>query len=244
VSKQTRAQQAAQVAQERLARQRRLQRRRRASWVSAVAVTVLLIAGLAGVGVWQATRPSDAVVPAAATAPDGGVPVGTGPVTVEVYLDFLCPICKQFDDAARPALDRYVEDGTVTLVYHPISILDRLSSTKFSTRAASAAGCAADAGALDEFVAAMMANQPPENSAGLSDDQIIQIGAGAGLSGAEFGQCVHDQAYRDWATRSTDAAFDRGVQGTPTVFVAGTRLEQLSVEDLSAAIDAAAQGSS
>lgn len=242
VSKQARARQAARAAQERLARQQRLQRRRRATWTSAVAVAVLLIAGLIGVSVWQAAQPDpDAAVPAAATTDGTGLPVGSGPVTVEIYLDFLCPACKQFHDAARPTLDGYLADGTITLVYRPIAILDRLTTTGFSTRAVSAAGCAADGGVVDEFMAAMLASQPPEGSAGLTDDQIIGIGAGAGLGEPGFGECVRDGTYRDWSDRTTDAASDRGVNATPTVFVNGTKLEPHGVAELVAAVEAAAE---
>jgi protein-disulfide isomerase len=208
-------------------------------WTAVIASAVLLLAGLVGVVAWQAGQPEDSVVPRAATADGLGLPVGNGPVTVDIYLDFLCPACKQFHDAARSTLDRYVADGTVTLVYRPIAILDRLSTTGFSSRAGAAAGCAADGGAIDEFVVAMMAQQPPDGSAGLSDDQIVQVGAGAGLSAPSFGECVRDGSYRDWIDRSTDAAFDRGVTGTPTVFVNGERIELSSLDDFVAAVEAA-----
>lgn len=200
----------------------------------------MLVAAVIGVGMWQASRPVDVTVPTTATADGTGLSVGSGPVTVELYLDFLCPVCKQFHDIAKSTLDGYLADGTVTLVYRPIAILDRLSSTKFSTRAASAAGCASDSGELDAFVTAMMANQPAEGSAGLSDDEMVQIGAGAGLTDADFGQCVRDGTHRDWATANTETATARGVQSTPTVFVDGVRLESVSVSSLVAAIDAAA----
>lgn len=240
MAKATRARRPARAVQQRLAARQRRAHRRRAGWVTAVAAAVLLVAGLAGVGVWQAARPSQVAVPEAATADGAGVAVGTGPVTVELYLDFLCPACRQFDAAARPALDQYLADGTVTLVYRPIAILDQRTTTEFSTRAAAAAGCAADAGTLDEFVAAMMDRQPAEGSAGLSDDEIIQIAATVGVTEPGFDGCVSEGTYRDWVARNTDAAFDRGVQGTPTVYVDGTRLELRGMADLVSAIDAAA----
>lgn len=221
---------------------RQLARRRQGSHRSLVALTalvVLLLAVLTGVGVWQANRSEDAAVPAAAGADPTGLPAGTGAVTVEIYLDFLCPACREFDRTARPVLDRYLDEGTITVVYHPIAILDQQTSTRFSTRAAAAAGCAADAGAVDGFVAAMMAVQPPEGGAGLSDDQISQIGAQAG-AGEGFGQCVSDGTYRAWAGQSTDAAFERGVRGTPTVFIQGELLEPRTVEAMIEAIESAA----
>lgn len=234
------AREAAESARRRLAQRRRRERRRRAAWVSAVAVAVLLAAGLAGVVAYQASRPADAEVPAAATEDGTGLPVGTGSVTVEIYLDLLCPACRQFEVAARPVLDGYLADGTVTVVYRPIAILDDRTSTEYSTRAGAAAGCAADAGAVAEFVPAMLDRQPAEGSAGLSDDQIVQIGTAAGATSPEFASCVREGTYHDWMARNTDDAFDRGVQGTPMVFVDGEQLEPGGVGDLTAAIEAAA----
>lgn len=214
-------------------------RRRRAKVAALAAVATLLVAGLAGVLVWQAGRPANAAVPTGATTDGTGLSVGTGPVTVELYLDYLCPSCKRFDEAAGSTLDEYVASGRITLVYRPIAILDRLSTTAFSTRAAGAAGCAADAGRVHEFTAAMMDNQPPERTAGLSDDEIVAIGAGVGLSESSFGQCVRDGRYRDWAGTNTEAGARRGVQGTPTVYVAGQLLPEPTLERLTAAVDAA-----
>jgi len=222
--------------------QERRRRRQRTAWISAVAVTVLLVAGLTGAVLWQASRPDQVAPPAAATADGAGLPVGSGPVTVEVYLDFLCPHCADFEAAAGPVLREYVADGTATVVYRPIAILDRNTTTEYSTRAAAAAACAAGSDQLAGFVAAMLENQPLGQPAGLTDDQIVALGAEAGITDPGFGQCVRDGEYRDWATHSTDRAFDRGVQGTPTVFVDGTRLSELSVPALRAAVDAAATG--
>ena len=83
----------------------------------------------------------------------------------------------------------------------------------------------------------MMANQPAEGTEGLSDEQIVQLGAGAGSDSKTFEQCVVGGTYSDWAGQNTDAAADRGVQGTPTVYVDGEVIPALSVEALTAAIE-------
>lgn len=235
------ARRASEAARQRLAERRRREKRRRALWTAAVAAAVLIVAVLAGFGIWYATRPGEAGAVPANLTPDGrGVPVGDGPVTVEIYLDFICPACRQFHDATHRTLDGYLADGTVTVVYRPIAILDRYSTTRYSTRAASASGCAADAGTMDQFVSAMMAAQPPEGTAGLSNDEIVEVAARAGITGPDFARCVRDERYRDWVADNTDAAFERGVRGTPTVLVDGEPLAELSLAGLTAAIDAAA----
>ena len=74
------------------------QRRRRTRLVTAVAVAVLLAAALTGYAVYAAQDTGDDfAVPASATSDRAGLRVGDGPVTVEVYLDFLCPACRAFE---------------------------------------------------------------------------------------------------------------------------------------------------
>lgn len=218
--------------------QARAERRQRTLWVSAVALIVLLLAGLIGYSTWRSDEPVGAVAPAGTTADGTGLAVGTGPVEVEVYLDFMCPACQQFDAAARPVLDEYLAAGAITLVYRPIAILDRATTTEYSTRAAAATAAAAEDGRVDEFVGALMARQPAHGTAGLSDEEIIEIGQGVGLTGSGFATAVREGTYRAWVASSTGAAADRGVAGTPTVLVDRSQIE-LSLMALIDAIESA-----
>ncbi|NEE00624.1 DsbA family protein [Phytoactinopolyspora halotolerans] len=204
-----------------------------------MAISGLVAAGLVGMAVWQASAPGDDVATPTATSSAGdGLSTGSGPVEVEIYLDFLCPACRVFDEAARPMLDAYLAEDEITLTYHTIAILNRASTTEYSTRAAGAAGCAADGGEIDAFVGAMMQRQPAEGGPGLSDDEIVEIGVDVGLTGSDFAECVRDGVYHDWADGATDAAADRGVAGTPTVYVGGTQVTELSLQSLAEAIEA------
>jgi protein-disulfide isomerase len=160
-------------------------------------------------------------IPAGTNRDADGIVLGSGAVTVDAYIDFLCPFCKQFEAASGPALARMVEDELITLVYHPLGFLDRLSTTHYSSRAASASGCAADQGRFPEYRDALFANQPPEGGPGLSDDQLIQLGQAVGIGDARFAACVAEGAYLEWASYVTARAMERGVSGTPSTFVEG-----------------------
>ena len=103
----------------------------------------------------------------------------------------------------------------------PVAYLDRLSSTRYSSRAAQASGCAADAGVFPAYLDLLFAEQPPPNSAGLPDDRLIALGRQAG-AGDEFAQCVQDERYAGWTRSVTEAAAQAGVTATPTVLVNGT----------------------
>jgi protein-disulfide isomerase len=214
--------QAAAVVRDQLARERARARR---MWVTIAAVAVLVIAGLAGWAVYASQRAGSYVAPQHATANGDGLVVGSGPKTVEVYVDFMCPHCKVFEESAGGTLNQMAAGNKIKLVSHPVAYLDRFSTTNYSTRASAASGCASDAGKLTEYSQTLFANQPPENSAGLSDDQLIQLGHTAGISGSGFDTCVRDGKYKPWVQHVTDAATARGVTGTPTVFVDGKQVE-------------------
>lgn len=162
-------------------------------------------------------------VPAGANPEGDGIVNGAGPVTVDAYIDFQCPFCRMFEEQSGPALRRMAAaQGLISLVYHPLAFLDALSTTHYSSRASSSSGCAADGGKFDAYLVALFANQPPEGGPGLSDDELIQIGHVVGLDEGTFDRCVAGRAYLPWTAYVTARAAARGVQGTPTVFVAGT----------------------
>ena len=127
----------------------------------------------------------------------------------------------------------------MTVRYHPIAILDRASSTEYSTRSAAASAAAAQGGKFAEYHKALFANQPAEGSAGLDDAKLIELGKSVGLTDAAFADAVTKGTYKAWATKVTDTAAERGINGTPTVMVAGTALRAPSAQALTAAVEAA-----
>jgi protein-disulfide isomerase len=178
-------------------------------------------------------------IPAGANPEGDGIVVGAGPVTVDAYIDFQCPFCRMFEGQSGPALRRMVADRLISLVYHPLAFLDRLSTTNYSSRAFSASGCAADGGEFAEYATALFANQPPKGGPGLSDAELVQIGVAVGLDQARFAPCVVARAYRRWTAYVTERAIARGVHRTPTVFVAGAPVPAYA-RTIAAAVEAVA----
>jgi protein-disulfide isomerase len=167
----------------------------------------------------ELTMPSR--LPTGANADGDGVVIGRGPVQIDAFIDFLCPYCRQFELSAGSTLTRLVAAGRATLVYHPMNFLDQASTTNYSSRAASAAGCAADRGRFAEYAQALFASQPSEGGPGLTDAELVSIGGSIGLDVAAFAECVSAAPYLDWATWVTARATALGVEATPTVLVAG-----------------------
>jgi protein-disulfide isomerase len=231
------------IVREQLARERRVRRNR---WITIGAVVVLVIAGLVGFAVYQSQKKTTYAIPSATTndgSPNTGLLVGgDGPVTVEVYLDFQCPVCKNFETTVTPTLNQLIDSHKIRLVWHPVNILDGSSSgTHYSSRAGSSAGCAVDApgNKLKAYGEALFANQPPEGGTGLTDDQIIDIAGSAGINTPEFAQCVRGQKYVDWVDNVTNSMFQRGYNATPTVLVNGKQVPNPTAENVQAAVAAA-----
>ena len=212
-------------------------------WVSVFAVVALLAAGLVGWAVYASqTADGDFPVPTPVTADDSGLVDGAGPVTVEIWLDPHCPHCATFEQEAGTTLDRLVADGEITRVVHPVSFLDRASTTGYSTRASASVGCAADAGMHPPYVRELLARQPPSGGAGLSDDELIEVAIAAGITGSDFGDCVESGRYRDWVGHVTGRAAEQGVTATPTVRVNGADVPA-TAETVRDAVAAAGEGS-
>ena len=128
---------------------------------------------------------------------DGGyLAVGTGATIVDVYLDPICPFCRQFETTNGDQLAGLVAGGDITLRLHSLMFLDWASQgTNYSSRASAALTCQATlnpAGTLDSL-AALYANQPGENTVGLGDDELVALADGTdGTDGTSIANCVAD----------------------------------------------------
>jgi protein-disulfide isomerase len=227
---------AARVVRQQIAQERR---RRRALWTSITAVLVLLIAGGIGWAVYSSQKPTNFTAPPGANADGTGIVEGGGPVTIDLYEDYQCPACKHFQQANGPTIKELISEGKAKVVFHPVAYLNRFSSTEYSTRSSAAAGCAAKGGKFTEFTDQLFERQPPENSAGLSNAELIDIGAGVGLNKDEFSSCVNAGTYKSWTAHVTDEASKDGVTGTPTIKVNGYEIQNPTPDAIKAAVAAA-----
>ena len=187
----------------------------------------------ATVDVTTLTKPE--TVPRPVVAPGAEAEAGQ-PVKVIAYIDFICPVCKRFEDTYNDALTSLRNEGKITMEYRPLGFLDRQSSTNYSSRSANAAACVADKAPekYAEYVDVLFANQPAEGGAGLSDDKLKSL---ASDIGADINSCVDDKTFRPYVKYSTELAANTGISGTPTVFIDGKQWD--SASDLNAEIQAA-----
>jgi protein-disulfide isomerase len=198
-------------------------------------VVVLLFAAAVGFGLYKTQQGGRASTPPGATA--SGISVGqdNAKATVDIFLDFQCPVCKQYEAQVGPTVDKLVAAGTAKVVYHPMAFLDRASSSQYSTRSSAAAGCVAGSGVFPRYAKLLYANQPEEGGSGLPDSQLVDLAKQAGAP-ADVAGCITGRTYAKWTAALTDQASKEGVNATPTVKVNGKQ-----VDNTSAALEQAVQ---
>uniref|UniRef100_A0A942SYS0 Thioredoxin domain-containing protein n=1 Tax=Neobacillus citreus TaxID=2833578 RepID=A0A942SYS0_9BACI len=186
--------------------------------------------------------PADGTPSAAPTSdPDGAA-------VVTEYVDWACPVCKQFEAAYADQILDKVKSGDATLSIHPVSILDRnYAGSRYASRAANAAMCVANY-QPEKFLdvqTQFFDNQPEEGTKGLTNAEIADLVQAGGATGSKVSECLSTEQFKGWVTKYTNEVLEdeslAGSQGfgTPTVLVNGEKLANLS--DVVTKIDAAAE---
>ncbi|WP_144754783.1 DsbA family protein [Curtobacterium pusillum] len=171
-----------------------------------------------------------------------------GAVAVTEYVDWACPVCKQFEAAYADQILDKVKSGDATLAIQPVSILDRsYQSSRYASRAANAAMCVANY-APDKFLdvqTQFFDNQPEEGTKGLTNAEIAKLVKAGGATGSNVSECLSSEQFKGWVTRSTSLVTSnpdlQGTQGfgTPTIVVDGKKVDTLT--NVISEIDAAAK---
>ena len=156
-------------------------------------------------------------------------------ISIQMYVDYFCPVCGDFEKANEDQLTTWIESGAATVEIFPMAILDRLSQgTKYATRAANAAACVAytSPDQYYDFHNILFANQPKEGTGGLTDDELIALTAEAKVTSPKVvAECIEDQKFKGWVADARSRAQAGPIEnsnvekiaGTPTVIVNGLK---------------------
>lgn len=226
--------------------------RERALYLNSSLALVVVLVSLIGIGVQSGRAKIAGTLTATnATASNGVVYGKAAAATVDVYEDFQCPNCLHFELAARATLEADVKANKAQVRYHTMSFLDSSSNgNRYSSRAANAALCASDVG-VDEFVKyhdLLFSTdvQPKEGSGGRTDKELISYAQKAGFTAEQVTtvtSCIQTEEHKALVQAITEKASERGVTGTPMVFVDGKKLPDTQLATLTKAIaDADAKG--
>ncbi|MDR0944601.1 MAG: DsbA family protein [Bifidobacteriaceae bacterium] len=195
--------------------------------VAAVVITLVVVMG------HRADSPTSAALTPPGATDNGGVvigkdgvpgdeaPSGSDVITVEIYSDYMCPFCGKLETSIESTLDQLRQSGDIRLIMHPLALLDGYSEgSQYSTRTAN------DAAVVmkyqpDKFMAfhkILYANQPEENTTGLTDAKLADLAAQAGVSQSVINK-FSKQPLKDWVTLATQNAESDGLNATPDVFM-------------------------
>lgn len=222
------------------------------------AITAVVVTGIQN----NQTNNNGAVIQPANMDWDNGIRIGQGfkaiskdeanaeTPNITVYIDYQCPICKQFEEIQKSQLDAWVQNGAATVEIHPVAFLDgypEVFNTQFSRNSANAAACVADQ-APDSFYAfntILFANQKTEGTSGPTNEEFTewarQAGVGSALTTIE--NCITSKKFVPWVLYSA-TKFDKkdatqpgkwiqsipgfvetpGKDGTPLVLINGKQV--------------------
>ncbi len=154
------------------------------------------------------------------------------PVTVIEYVSLTCPHCRAFHTTTFPRFKRaYIDTGKVRYIVREFPIGRSAGNASIVTRC----------GTSDrtfQLIDLYLKNQAKWVSQEVKTDAIFAVAKRAGLSRAEFDQCMKDQKLIEGLNWVKNRGRKLGVSGTPTFFVNGQKVRKpLSFDELKALID-------
>jgi protein-disulfide isomerase len=197
-----------------------------AIWVTtAVVIVIVAVVGIVVAMNNKATDPGARPTSSHITE-SGAITFGSSQTnTVTTYIDFLCPICNDFEQSEGPTIKHQMDSDKAQLEVQPVAILDtRTNPAGYSSRAGSAMYSVVihDYAHAYAFMQALYASQPEEGSAGLSDQQIIDVAKNAGVvMTSELEKEITAHTYQQYVQA---AKLPTGASGTPTLIINGTQV--------------------
>lgn len=232
--------------------QQRTEKRKTILIQGSIALGIVIVVGLVVGGIFLLDNNK---TPAAPPSADGTISLGgtdgvpfevaetavtvgqkSAPVTIDLYEDYSCPHCADYEAAVGPTLLKLAADGDAVVNFHPIQIV-----TGYGKSAGSAAACVAenDAQKWPDFHTALFSNHSQQSDGWRAKD-FADFARSLGVTDDATLDCVTNASYADWITSNTAASRDAGVSATPTLIIDGeVQAKLLGPQELIAAVDSA-----
>lgn len=151
----------------------------------------------------------------------------TAPVAIVVFSDFQCPFCSRVHPLLEEVMKRNPDTVKVVFMHMPLNMHQQAEP------AARAAIAAQEQGKFWQMHDALFATA----NAGLSDADIEKAAAGVGLDMEKFKAALNSPATQEKLGKDMSAARLAEVNGTPTIFVNGRRVNAPSPEMIQKMVD-------
>jgi protein-disulfide isomerase len=152
-------------------------------------------------------------------------------VLVTEFADLQCPACRGAQPLVKALIEKYSMQIRFEFKHFPIR-----SIHQYTMVAAEASECAADQGKFWEFEEVAYEKQPDLNA-----KTPAQWAKDLGLDMTLFDRCTRSHIKKDTIMSDYEEGKKQGVNGTPTFFVNGKKVES-SIDAISTAIDADLKG--
>lgn len=147
------------------------------------------------------------------------------PVTVVEFTDFQCPACAAMHPVLEEVLKFYGNRVRFVIRHFPLTMHAN------ARKAAEAASAAHAQGKFFEYIAVLFQHQDALDIASLK-----KYAAELGLDRARFDAALDKGVYAAEVQRDITDGESYGIEGTPTIFINGVALRELSADGLRAAI--------
>ncbi len=141
-------------------------------------------------------------------------------VVMTNWSDYRCPFCAVWHQRTLPALQKYVDDGSLRIEFRDLAMFGEQSEDT-----AVAARAAGQQGKFWEFQAAVFAAAPPSGHPDITSDKILEFARTAGVADlAAFEAGLADDSLRAAVAADSAEAHQLGISGTPFFVIGGQAL--------------------
>lgn len=165
--------------------------------------------------------------------------VVSGAPVLDVYFDYSCHFCADFENLHGEEIGALLDAGRITLSLHPCDILQQ----EWTDMTMNAMGLVLDEApdaSLDFHNAALKLFSEifaSRDTSRLTVDSLVSVAASAGVPEAvsgKFDKTYKSNTYGPWTQLGDKSFKQRGLEGTPTVFFGGERIELSTLSSPSA----------
>ena len=199
-----------------------------------VILGVVLLAGLAIIATQLGGEKGTAATQPVAVAltPDQlqrvpGISIGRAdaPITIFEFADFQCPHCGQWATFIEPVIrERLVDTGKARYVFYDYPLGGQFAHGFLAARAGR---CANEQERFWPLQRALFARQQEWSYDDDPAKLFVEYAEQAGLDAGAFEQCLRSDKYAREVSESRQLGESLGVQGTPSVYVNGQKLQTL-----------------
>jgi protein-disulfide isomerase len=149
--------------------------------------------------------------------------------TLDLYVDYACPHCKDYDTATSDTIEQLLGEGNVAVKFH----LLKFQSAPYGATAGNASAAVATYQPQNwlAFHSALFVNQTEQTGTWQNAD-ILPFAQQQGIDNPDALKAISEGRYGSWITSSTGEAVKAGVDRTPTVKLNGEAIDLLVGQQL------------